>query len=111
MLLICPLIFFKIDSFKKFFHDYHQCQNSLDPDQAQHFVGPDLGSNCLERLSADNQSTCLGPLLSSIQKVKYVSICSKTDITLLESQKFTLRAFEPNFSDRKSMCKQNSPRS
>ena len=21
--------------------------NSLDPDQARHFVGPDLGSNCL----------------------------------------------------------------
>ena len=26
--------------------------NSLDPDQAQHFVGPDLGPNCLQRLSA-----------------------------------------------------------
>ena len=26
---------------------------SLDPDQARHFVGPDLGSNCLQRLSAD----------------------------------------------------------
>ena len=23
--------------------------NSLDPDQAQHFVGPDLGLNCVER--------------------------------------------------------------
>ena len=27
--------------------------NSLDPDQAQHFVGPDLGPNCLQRLPAD----------------------------------------------------------
>ena len=27
--------------------------NSLDPDQAQRFVGPDLGSNCLQRLSID----------------------------------------------------------
>ena len=27
--------------------------NSLDPDQARHFVGPDLGPNCLQRLSAD----------------------------------------------------------
>ena len=25
--------------------------NSLDPDQAQRFVRPDLGSNCLQRLS------------------------------------------------------------
>ena len=28
--------------------------NSLDSDQAQHFVGPDLGPNCLQRLSADD---------------------------------------------------------
>ena len=28
--------------------------NSLDPDQAQHCVGPDLGPNCLQRLSADD---------------------------------------------------------
>ena len=27
--------------------------NSLDHDQAQHFVRPDLGQNCLQRLSAD----------------------------------------------------------
>ena len=30
--------------------------NSLDPDQAQHFVKPDLGPNCLQKLSADNNS-------------------------------------------------------
>ena len=27
--------------------------NSLDPDQARHFVGPDLGPKCFKRLSAD----------------------------------------------------------
>ena len=27
--------------------------NRLDPDQAGHFVGPDLGPNCLERLSEE----------------------------------------------------------
>ena len=26
--------------------------NDLNPDQARHFVGPDLGPNCLQRLSA-----------------------------------------------------------
>ena len=37
---------------------YHQCQNiirvsnSLDPDQARHFVWPDLVPNCLQKLSA-----------------------------------------------------------
>ena len=30
--------------------------NILDPDQARHFVGPDVGPNCLLRLSADNTS-------------------------------------------------------
>ena len=30
--------------------------NSLDPDQARHFVGPDLGPNSLQSLSADNTS-------------------------------------------------------
>ena len=29
--------------------------NGLDPDQDWHFVGPDLGLNCLQRLSADNK--------------------------------------------------------
>ena len=28
--------------------------NGLDTDQARHVVGPDLGPNCLQRLSADN---------------------------------------------------------
>ena len=30
--------------------------NILDPDQDQHFVGPDLGLNCLQRLSIDDKS-------------------------------------------------------
>ena len=28
---------------------------SLDPDQARHFVWPDLGPNCLQGLSADDK--------------------------------------------------------
>ena len=28
--------------------------NSLNPDQARNFVGPDLDSNCLQKLSADD---------------------------------------------------------
>ena len=30
--------------------------NCLDPDQARRSVGPDLGPNCLQRLSADDES-------------------------------------------------------
>ena len=29
--------------------------NSLDPDQARHIVGPDLGPNCLQMLSCSRQ--------------------------------------------------------
>ena len=41
---------FRKNSFRKTF----RVSNSFDPDQAQHFVGPNLGPNCLRRLSADN---------------------------------------------------------
>ena len=30
--------------------------NNWDTDQARHFVGPDHGPNCLQRLSADDTS-------------------------------------------------------
>ena len=52
------LIFFsKLKFIKKFFQEYPQSvSNSLEPDQAQHFVGPDLGPNCLQSLSALNAS-------------------------------------------------------
>ena len=33
--------------------------NSLDPDQARHFVWPDLGPNLLLWLSADNKNVTL----------------------------------------------------
>ena len=48
--------FFKINFFKKKFRNTIRVSNSLDPDQARHFVGPDLGPNCLQTLSADDKS-------------------------------------------------------
>ena len=44
------------------FRNTIRVSNSLEPDQARHFVGPDLGPNCLQRLSADDTSR---------QRVKY----------------------------------------
>ena len=44
-----------------------QVSNSLDPDQARHFVGPDLGPICLQRLSADNKVTLVGKELNTKQ--------------------------------------------
>ena len=42
--------------FKKIFSGIPSESNSLDPDQARHFVGPDPGSNCLQRLPAEDKS-------------------------------------------------------
>ena len=36
--------------------------SSLYPDQARQFVGPDLGPNCLQRLSADNKKSPLASI-------------------------------------------------
>ena len=47
--------------------------NSLDPDQARHFVGPDLGPNCLQRLSADGTNvdcSLIGPVKQKKKKKK-----------------------------------------
>ena len=38
---------------KNSFRNMIRVSNSLDPDQARHSVGADLGLNCLQKLSAD----------------------------------------------------------
>ena len=59
------LIFFsKLTFSENSFKNTIRVSNSLDPDQARHFVGPDLGPNCLQSISADNTSR---------QRVKEVS--------------------------------------
>ena len=49
------MIFF----FKNIFQEYHQSVKQLDPYQARRFLGPDLGPNCLQRLSADEKKKSL----------------------------------------------------
>ena len=48
--------FFKINFFEKFFQNTIRVSSSLDQVQAQRYVGPDLGPNCLQRLSEDDTS-------------------------------------------------------
>ena len=54
MLFCCLLFYSKYSSRNRI-----RVSKSLDPDQARHFVGPDLGPNCLQRLSADTKSSLL----------------------------------------------------
>ena len=53
MLLLSSADFFQVN-FKKILSGTLSVSNSLDPDQAQHSVGPDLDPNYLQWLSADN---------------------------------------------------------
>ena len=48
--------FFQNQLFCNSFRNIIRVSNSLDPDQDQHNVGPELDSNCSQRLSADNKS-------------------------------------------------------
>ena len=49
-MLLSSAVFFQ----NHLFRNTIRVSNSLDPDQARRFVGPDLGLNCLKRLSADD---------------------------------------------------------
>ena len=49
-------------TFKNSFRDTIRESNSLGPDQARQSVGPDLGPNCLQRLSAGDKKS---PILSN----------------------------------------------
>ena len=48
--------FFKLTFSKTSFRNNIIVSNSLDPDQAECFVGPDLDPNCLQRLSTEAKS-------------------------------------------------------
>ena len=53
--VVCWLFFISFFS-KKSFRNTILVSNRLDLDQNQHFVCPDLGPNCFQRLSADDKS-------------------------------------------------------
>ena len=50
------LTFSKINFCKNFFKNTIRVSNNLDSDQDRHNVSPDLDSNCLQILPADNKS-------------------------------------------------------
>ena len=59
--------------------------NNLDSDEARHVVGPNLGPNCLQRLSADGKS-----FVSRKEKDKQVwtlSLDSSSCVQCLQFQK------------------------
>ena len=56
-MLFCRLLFFSKSTFSKnTSRNTIRVSNSMEPEQARQNVGPDLGLNCLQRLSADDTS-------------------------------------------------------
>ena len=53
MLLLSSVDLFLKSTFSKNYSGIPSVSNSLDPDQARHLVGPDLGPSCYQMLSAD----------------------------------------------------------
>ena len=69
---------------KNSFRNAIRVSNSLDLDQAQHFVGPDQGPNCLQRLSADETSrqTVKQTFFSTHLTFYKIICCSIYNVTL-----------------------------
>ena len=55
-MIFCRLQVFKITFSTKSFNTDISVSDSLDSDQAGHFIWPDLGPKCLQSLSKDNIS-------------------------------------------------------
>ena len=71
--------------------------NNLDPDQVRHFVGPDLGPNCLQRLSAEDfgrqrvkESNLLRKNLTSKDGLSMKSKSTMSEIPIAKSCRTTL---------------------
>ena len=50
------IFFFQNHLFRKNLSGIRSVSNSFHPDQLEHFVWPELGPNCLQKLSADGIS-------------------------------------------------------
>ena len=55
-LAVVCLLFSILTFLKNSFRNTIKASNYLDPDEDRHSVGPDLGPNCLQKLSADDKS-------------------------------------------------------
>ena len=91
------LIFFKINFFAKIlFRITIRVSKTLYPNQDRHTVGPDLGPNCLQKLSEDN-TTVLYVICLDFQEI------SSATFTLIFGKKGSqFESWRDNFSN--SFC-------
>ena len=70
--------------------------NGLDPDQDQHSVGPDLGPNCLQKLSADDTK-----VTTTRERIKRCNINDTVCIMDVRTDKPKVECL--NFNQRQSL--------
>ena len=78
-----PFINSKLTFSRNSYRKTIRVSNGLDPDQDQHYVGPDLGPNCLQRLSEDNKP----PLARNALTLYPI----ETPLTLLQTEQTQIR--------------------
>ena len=82
LFVVCCFFSLRNQLFRKnSFGNTNRVSNRLDPDQARHFVGPDLGPNCLQRLSVDDTSR---------QRVNMVRVNEKYMLTDIYTMRMSL---------------------
>ena len=65
--LLSAVIFIQIHFFvKNSFRNSIKVSNSFDPVQTRHFFEPDLGPNCLQRLSVDDTGRQVGVVFGNV---------------------------------------------
>ena len=67
---------FQNQLFRKILSEIPSVSNSLDPDQARHFVGPDLGPNCFKGyqqqiVKNDNSDNTLVPFKVQVYQLHH----------------------------------------
>ena len=64
--------------------------NSLDPDQARHFVVHDVGPNCLQKVSADDNSEVY--ILTLHDEEFFIIFCHLIVLLLFFQKKFIIQS-------------------
>ena len=67
LLLSSPNFFSKLTFSKNSFRNTIRVSNSLDQDQDRHFVGPDLGPNCLQQILLLSHHGILGIIICNLK--------------------------------------------
>ena len=88
------LIFFKINFFINYFRNTIRVSHSLDPDQAPHFVEPELGQNYLLWLTADVTSRQRVIALDTISTL--IMLIYNSILVLLIKTKYQQHFFKKN---------------